>query len=154
EQAQAFHKAAECRLREFPAFDLVHLHEWMTGIGGCEDNQPVIRSLSSLETTRRGTAAASDLSLEIENAERAAVRSAACVLTPGWLRERAAVELGVEETRLHAFPMEGRVPNEWEAPLDVGHVKMSIGFGPLDRLILYVGPLEHAAGVDLLLDAL
>ena len=50
--------------------------------------------------------------------------------------------------------MEGRLANEWEAPLDVGDVKRTIGFGPLDRLIVFVGPLEHAAGVDLLLEAL
>jgi glycogen(starch) synthase len=50
--------------------------------------------------------------------------------------------------------MEGRMPNEWEAPLDVGRVKMDIGFGPLDRLLLFIGPLEHAAGVDLLVEAL
>jgi glycogen(starch) synthase len=50
--------------------------------------------------------------------------------------------------------MEGRLPNEWERPLDYGQVKGEIGVGPLDRLLLFVGPLEHAAGVDLLLEAL
>jgi glycogen(starch) synthase len=46
------------------------------------------------------------------------------------------------------------MPNEWEAPLDFGKVKMGIGFGPLDRMAIFIGPLEHAAGVDLLIDAL
>jgi glycosyltransferase involved in cell wall biosynthesis len=50
--------------------------------------------------------------------------------------------------------MEGRMPNEWEVPLDFGQVKMGIGVGPLDRLILFVGPLDHASGVDVLLEAL
>ena len=76
------------------------------------------------------------------------------MLTPDWLRERAVGELGLDGERVHAFPMEGRLPNEWEAPLDFGQVKMGIGVGPLDRLILFVGPLEHAAGVDILLEAL
>jgi glycosyltransferase involved in cell wall biosynthesis len=31
---------------------------------------------------------------------------------------------------------------------------MDIGFGPLDRLMLFVGPLEHAAGADLLVEAM
>jgi glycosyltransferase involved in cell wall biosynthesis len=44
--------------------------------------------------------------------------------------------------------------NEWECSLDYGHAKGEIGVGPLDRLILYVGPLEHAAGVDLLVEAM
>jgi glycogen(starch) synthase len=49
--------------------------------------------------------------------------------------------------------MEGRLANEWECPLDLGAVKREIGVGPLDRLVLFVGPLEHAAGVDLLVEA-
>jgi glycogen(starch) synthase len=154
EQAQAFCRAAESRLREFPAFDVVHLHEWMTGIGGYECRQPVIRSLSSIESVRRGNNQTDDLSTEIESAEREAVRGAACVLTPGWLRDPASAALEIEHARLHSFPMEGRVANEWEAPLDIGHVKMGIGFGPMDRMILFVGPLEHGAGVDVLLEAL
>src|SRR5262249_39024764 len=63
-------------------------------------------------------------------------------------------ELGLHAGRVFAFPMEGRLPNEWECPLDYGKVKMEIGVGPLDRLLLFVGPLEHAAGTDLLLEAL
>ncbi len=50
--------------------------------------------------------------------------------------------------------MEGRPPDEWEAPLDFGQIKMEVGIGPLDRMLLYVGPLEHAAGVDLMVEAL
>src|SRR5262249_29797641 len=56
--------------------------------------------------------------------------------------------------RVHGFPMAGRVPNEWECSLDQGQVKMSFGIGPVDRMVLFVGPLEHAAGVDLLVEAL
>jgi glycosyltransferase involved in cell wall biosynthesis len=87
-------------------------------------------------------------------AERAAAQGADCVLTPDWLWPRAAAELGLEPDRLRSFPLEGRLPNEWECPLDLGRVKMDIGFGPFDRLLLFVGPLEHAAGPDLLLEAL
>ena len=97
---------------------------------------------------------ATDLSLAVEEAEREAAHAADFVLTPDWLRERAAAELGVAGERVRPFPMEGRLPNEWEAPLDYGQVKMDIGVGPLDRLLLFVGPLEHAAGVDLLVEAL
>ncbi|MFO0927886.1 MAG: glycosyltransferase [Gemmataceae bacterium] len=46
------------------------------------------------------------------------------------------------------------MPNEWERPLDFGQVKMRYGVGPLDRLLVFVGPLEHAAGVDILLEAM
>ncbi len=110
-------------------------------------------SLSSVEATRRNGAAPTEVSLAIEDAERAAASAADFVLTPDWLRERAAAALGLDAGRVRSFPMEGRLPNEWEAPLDYGHAKMEIGVGPLDRLILFVGPLEHAAGVDLLVEA-
>jgi glycosyltransferase involved in cell wall biosynthesis len=154
ERALAFGRAAEDCLRDFPPFDLVHLHEWMTGLVSRPGTCPVVLSLSSIEATRRNGAPASDLSREIEAAEREAVQGANCILTPDWLRDRAVAELRLNGNRVLAFPMEGRMPNEWEAPLDCGQVKMGFGVGPLDRLVLFVGPLEHAAGVDLLLEAL
>jgi glycosyltransferase involved in cell wall biosynthesis len=154
EQAKAFGQAAEQCLRDFPAFDVIHLHEWMTGIGATAGMQPTIRSLSSLEVTRRNGSAPTDLSRAIENAEREAARTASCLLTPDWLRARAAAEFGLDVSRFHAIPMEGRLANEWEAPLDLGQVKMGIGLGPFDRLMVFVGPLEHSAGVDVLLEAL
>jgi glycosyltransferase involved in cell wall biosynthesis len=150
--ARAFARAAGKRLRWLPAFDLVHLHDWMTGSVPVPDGSPTLLSLGSVEATRRNGTPPSDLSRAIEDAERAAARSAACVLTPAWLLERAAAELGVADVR--AFPMEGRLPNEWECPLDYGDVKREIGVGPVDRLLIFVGPLEHAAGPDLLLEAL
>jgi glycogen(starch) synthase len=154
ERALAFGRVAEDALREFSPFDLVHLHEWMTGLVSRPGTCPVVLSLSSTEATRRNGTPAGALSREIEALEREAVRSANCVLTPDWLRDKAAAELRLPAGRVVAFPMDGRMPNEWEAPLDSGQVKMGIGVGPLDRLILFVGPLEHAAGVDLLLEAL
>ena len=154
QQAQSFARAAAQRLGEFPPFDVIHLHEWMTALGCWYGATPAILSLSSIEATRRGDTPATDLSRAIEEAESAVARAAACVLTPEWLREQARFELRLDGTRLHAFPMEGRMPNEWEAPLDYGQVKMDIGVGPFDRLLLFVGPLEHAAGVDVLLESL
>ena len=115
---------------------------------------PRVLSLGSTESSRRQDEPASELSLAIEKTERDMAQEAALVLTPDWLRHQAIQKLAVEEDRVRAFAMEGRMPNEWETPLDPGHVKMDIGVGPLDRLILFVGPLEHAAGVDVLLEAM
>jgi glycosyltransferase involved in cell wall biosynthesis len=154
ERAQAFARAAEEHLAALPAFDLFHLHEWMAGLVRRPEGRPAVLSLSSVEATRRNGAPACTLSREVEEAERAAAGAVDCVLTPEWLRDRAAAELGLGNGRVRAFPMEGRLPNEWECPLDYGDVKRAIGFGPLDRLLLYVGPLEHGAGVDLLVEAL
>ena len=111
-------------------------------------------SLGSIEATRRNGTPPSALSLAIEKTERAIAGAADCILMPPWLRDRAIKELAIDSRRVYAFPMEGRLPNEWEAPLDHGQAKMEIGIGPLDRLLLFVGPLEYAAGVDLLIEAL
>jgi glycosyltransferase involved in cell wall biosynthesis len=153
ELARSFAKRAGERLTKEPPFDLIHLHEWMTGLGGWVGNRPTVLSLSSIEATRRNWTA-DEPSLVIERLEKEVARAAACVLTPASLRDLAVGELGLESGRVHAFAMEGRLANEWEAPLDFGQVKMGVGIGPLDRVVLFIGPLEHAAGVDLLLEAL
>jgi glycogen(starch) synthase len=154
EIAASFGTAAGRRLRELPPFDVVHLHEWMTGHVPTPSSCPRVLSLSSIEDSRRQDGPVTDLSHAIEKAERQVARAAPLVLTPPWLRAQAVEKLGLDGGRVRAFPMEGRMPNEWEVPLDPGQVKMGIGIGPLDRLILFIGPLEHAAGVDVLLEAL
>jgi glycosyltransferase involved in cell wall biosynthesis len=154
ETAQAFARAVEKHLKDAPVFDLLHHHEWVTGLAAARLRRPRVLSLTSLETTRRNGTPPSPLSRAIEETERSIARTVNCVLTPDWLRERAITELGMDGVRVRSFPMEGRFANEWETPLDYGQVKGEIGVGPLDRLLLYIGPLEHAAGVDLLIEAL
>lgn len=154
EAAEAFAEAADQCLRELPPFDLLHLHEWMAGLVAQPGARPTVLSLGSVEATRRNGTAPTPLSLEVQRVERALARSVDCLLVPSGLRERALEELAVDPGRVHAFPMEGRLANEWECPLDYGQVKTGVGVGPVDRMILFVGPLEHAAGVDILLEAM
>ncbi|MGH7058231.1 MAG: glycosyltransferase, partial [Acetobacteraceae bacterium] len=154
ETAQAFARAVEAHLDDAPAFDLLHHHEWPTGLAAARLRRPRVLSLTSLEATRRNGTPPTALSQAVQESERSIARGVRCVLTPDWLRERAIAELGMDGVRVRSFPMEGRLANEWECPLDFGQVKGEIGVGPLDRLILYIGPLEHSAGVDLLVEAL
>lgn len=154
DSAQGFARAADEHLRNVAPFDLLHHHEWLTGLVAARLRRPRVLSLTSLEVTRRNGHEPTPLSRSIQEAERTIARAASCVLTPEWLRDRAIAELGMDGLRVRSFPMEGRLSNEWESPLDYGQVKGEIGVGPLDRLILYVGPLEHAAGVDLLVEAM
>jgi glycosyltransferase involved in cell wall biosynthesis len=149
-----FAHAAEQKISTLPGFDLFHVHEWIAGMAPWLNTRPAVLSLSSIETTRRNGADATPLSLEIQKTEREIARGFECVLTPDWLHAKALAEFGVDEQKLLAFPMEGRLPNEWEAPLDVGRVKQELGFGPFDRMLLFVGPLEHGAGPDLLVESL
>jgi glycosyltransferase involved in cell wall biosynthesis len=154
EMAQAFARAAEHELGKLPPFDLMHVHEWMTGLLSRPGLCPLVLSLGSIEATRRNGTPPSELSLAIEEQEREALQRAPLVLTPPGLVDRAVQHLGLNGQRVRAFPMEGRMANTWEQPLDVGAVKKEIGLGPLDRMLVFVGPLEHAAGVDVLVEAL
>lgn len=154
EIADAFGCAAERYNERFSQFDLIHLHEWMTGRVRIAQGVPTVLSLTSIETTRCNGASPDSMSQKIRSAEREIAGRVDCILTPDWLRGKAIGEFHLEAARVHAFSMEGRLPNEWDCPLDYGDVKREIHVGPMDRLLLFVGPLEHAAGVDLILEAL
>ena len=154
EAAREFALSAEQALDGFPPFDLINFHEWTTGYAGWYGARPAVAALGSIEATRRGDAPPTEESQEIEQVERELAQSARCLLVPHGLWSRAVEELGPDPPRVHGFSMEGRPPDDWEAPLDYGQVKMEVGIGPLDRMLLYVGPLEHAAGVDLMVEAL
>jgi glycosyltransferase involved in cell wall biosynthesis len=152
--AQCFAANTEQQLRQLPPFDVLHLHEWGSGLGAWVGTRPTVLSLHSIEATRRNGTPPNEFSLAIQRVEREVAQAADCVLLPDWLRPQALADWGVDGSRVHGFPLEGRLLSEWEWPLDLGEAKKEIGFGPLDRLVLFIGPLEHAAGVDLLIEAL
>ncbi|MFC1641773.1 glycosyltransferase [Myxococcota bacterium] len=154
ENAGAFRRAAEAELARLGRFDLWHWHEWMAAVGPVVGGPPTLASLSSVESTRVGPGPMTDFSRSIQAAERAACAGADCVLLPEPVRPCAEAELLLEPARVVAFPLEGRFLDEWECPLDVGRVKQDFGLGPLDQMVLYVGPLEWSGGPDLLVEAM
>jgi hypothetical protein len=154
EVAEAFARAAQRYSGRFSQFDLIHLHEWMAGQVRVAPDVPTVLSLTSIETTRCNGAESDAMSQQIRAAEREIAARVDCVLTPDWLCDKARGEFHLDAARMHTFSMEGRLPNEWDCPLDHGDVKREIQVGPMDRLLMFVGPLEHAAGVDLILEAL
>jgi glycosyltransferase involved in cell wall biosynthesis len=154
ELSRIFGQVAAGRVKALGHFDLYHWHEWMASSVLPTGRSRILCSLTSTERVRLGSGPTSPLSERIENAERSVACRADCVLVPEWLHARAMTELGVSEDKLSCFAFEGRFLDEWECPLDVGHVKMEMGFGPLDRVFLFMGPLEWGAGVDLLIEAM
>lgn len=154
DRARSFAAAVESRLAEMPPFDLFHVHEWMAGLITLKVSRPTVFSLTSVEAVRCNGSAPGGLFLPIRQTEREIAGTAGLIIVPDYLHERAIPELDVEADRVHMFPMEARLPDEWDTPMDVGHVKMEAGFGPLDRMVLFIGPLEHSAGVDLLIEAM
>ena len=140
-------------LRKLPRFDLLHLHEWMTGLTPVLGAIPTVFSLSSIEKTRLNGAAPSALSSQIEKIERETLELADCILAPEGIATKISAEFEAVKDRVHPFAMDGQ-SSPWDAPLDFGSVKKEAGIGPMDRMVLFVGPLEHAAGPDILIDAL
>jgi len=154
ETAARFATAAQSVL-ETNNYDLLHCHEWMSAqFLNASVSQPTVLSLASLEETRLNGAPPTPLSTAITASENKSAAQAGLILVPDWLRPRAISEAGFDASKLAAFPLEGRVSSEWDEPLDEGKVKIEMGFGPLDRVLIYIGPLEHESGVDLLFDAL
>jgi glycosyltransferase involved in cell wall biosynthesis len=154
ERALSFTRAVEAQLHNLPPFDLFHMQEWMTALMPWMGTRPTTLALTSTEHTRRDGTLATPLSLEIEKLEREAARASECVLVPAGVREKVLASLGMDGGHVHAFPIEGRAPDPWEVPIDAGQVKREIGFGPLDRVLTFVGPLENGAGPDLLIEAI
>ena len=154
DMALAWGRAAEAALAPLGRLDLCHLHEWMSALVPWSGSLPTVLSLTSTEQIRAASGPWSELSERIGTAEKEAAHAADCVLVPDWLRPRALGELGLDEDRVVAFPLEGRWLDEWECPLDLGQVKREFGLGPLDRVFLFVGPLEWGAGPDLMVEAL
>jgi len=154
EKALGFARALEGQLAVLPSFNLFHMQEWMTALVPWLGTRPAVLALSSLETTRRNGAPVNELSQHIERLEREAARAVECLVVPAWLSESAPTLLGVDRSRLHIVPMEGRPLDEWEVPLDAGRIKAEIGLHAFDRMLLFVGPLEGGAGPDLLVEAL
>jgi glycosyltransferase involved in cell wall biosynthesis len=152
--ALAFARALEVRLADLPPFDFFHMQDWMTALVPWVGTRPALLALSTIESTRRQGAEPTEMSRQIEKVESETARLFECLLVPEWLRGQALAQLGADQTRVHAFPMEGRPPDEWEAPLDFGRIKVELGLHPFDRMLLFVGPLDPGAGADLLIEAL
>lgn len=154
EAALGFARALEARLAGQARFDCFHVQEWMTGLVPWLSTRPATVAFSSIESLRRNGGAPDELSREIERLESEVARAAECLMLPPWLHERAVAVLGLDETRVHAFPLQGRPMDEWELPFDAGKAKSDIGLAPGDRMLTFVGALEWAGGPDLIVEGL
>ncbi len=152
--AIAFARALDARLSCLPRCDLFHLQEWMTTLVPWLGTVPAVLGLTSLEAARRNDSPVSELSQKIEKLEREAAASVECVLVPGPLRDQAVGGLGLNAAHVHALAGEEPADYEWDGPLDLGLVKQEVDCDPQSRLLLFIGPLEHGAGPDLLVEAM
>lgn len=154
QDALRFARASQQRIDQLPQFDLFHLHEWMAGLVPWAGTRPTVLSLTSVERTRRAGLEPDGLSREISRTERELAATVDCILAPFPVREALLADYGIDGARVHAFPLDGRTIRDWDAPIVPARIKRDIQLSPHDRVLLFIGPVEAAAGADLLIEAL
>jgi len=139
-------------------FDLIHCHDWCPSQAALAASGrlkiPLVLSLHSTEYDRKGTAGMDDVSDLICSWERKAVHGAALVIVPH------------ESARAQVIDMYGGSPEKVviipdvlnEEPRDVSEepsaIQYRLNLPPDVPVVLFAGEMSHAAGADLLVDAL
>ena len=137
--------------------DLVHCHDWHSVPAGLKATQklglPLIVSLHSTEYERsRG----GEMQEEIETIcgwEKSAIEAAGLVIVPHSSTRQQVISLyGAPQEQVLIIP--DILEEQRAAPLDPAQQKRNLDLNPGWPVLLFSGEISHAAGADLLLDAL
>jgi glycosyltransferase involved in cell wall biosynthesis len=135
-------------------FELLHCHDWSAipaALEACERlDLPLVLSLHSTEIDRAGGALGET---RIREWERRGIEAAELSLVPhSYLRQQLVNRCEADDERVLI------VPDVYEEPQlslpDPGEQKSSLGLHPAWPVVLFAGEISHAAGADLLVDAL
>lgn len=138
------------------AFDVVHGHDWLCAKGLVQAKNDrgrrVVLSYHSTEFGRagnRGPLSGRISAIEAEGAyvaDRIITTSAALADEVSWLYRVAADKMRTIRNGIHC--------DGFERPVDIAAFRESLGIGPLDPTVLFVGRFAWDDGPDLLLDAI
>ncbi len=139
-------------------FHLIHCHDWYSSQAGLAASGqlkiPLVLSLHSTEYARRDTNDMDDISSLICSWERKAVRGANLVIAPHSSACTQVIEMyGASPEKVVIIP---DVLHE-ESPdvsADPSVAKYRLNLPPDVPVVLFAGEMSHAAGADLLVDAL
>jgi glycogen(starch) synthase len=138
-------------------FDLVHCHDWYSaevGLMAAERlNLPMVLTLHSTEHERAHGSGMDHVSNGICQREKQAIEGAQCIIVPH------------SSTRQQVITLYGAAPEDVviipdvfveqpTGPISPADVKRSFGLNPHWPVVLFAGEISHAAGADLLLEAL
>lgn len=136
-------------------FDIVHGHDWLCAKGLVQaknqHSRHVVMSFHSTEFSRagnRGPQSGRIASIEAEGAyvaDRIVTMTAALADEVSWLYHVSNDKIRTVRDGIHC--------SWFDRHVDVGEVRKSLGIGPLDPTVLFVGRLGWDDGPDLLLDA-
>lgn len=136
---------------------LIHCHDWYSSQVGMlaarELHLPLILSLHSTEYERTQGHAPQGVSASICEWEQAAIQAADLIIAPHSGTFHQVISLyGAPEEKVVI------IPDVFTPTPDSGHdtnaTRRGLGIGPADPLVLFAGEISHAAGADLMVDAL
>ncbi len=142
--------------RERP-FHLVHCHDWYSaGVGLFAAERlklPMVLSLHSTEHERAHGSGMDHISTEIYQREKAGVEGAQRIIVPHSSTRQQLINLYKTAPEKVAIIPDVFV-EEHTGPQNPADVKRSFDLNPEGPVALFAGEISHAAGADLLMDAL
>jgi glycosyltransferase involved in cell wall biosynthesis len=154
---QKTHKVLTDNHKKTP-FHVVHCHDWYSSAVGLSVaktlNLPMILTLYSTEHERTGGGKPDDLSSAIYGWEEKGVRGANLIIVPhSSTRQQVIEKYGASPEKVVIIP--DGVPQEpAENDSNPSEVRHLFGLNQDAPVVLFSGEISHAAGADLLMDAL
>jgi glycosyltransferase involved in cell wall biosynthesis len=140
------------------SFHIVHCHDWYSSKVGVMASKklglPMVLTLHSTEYERAGDDQVSRVSTKIKAVEKEAVQEAAMVIAPNAsMRDRIISAYGAVADKVIVMP---HVTNDNTSALDheIDDVLQSCGLNQQAPVVLFAGEMSHAAGADIMVDAL
>lgn len=138
-------------------FSVLHCHDWYSLPAGLEAAErgriPFVFSLHSTEHERTH---GGDMDSESETIcawERRGVDLADMIIVPHSSTRRQVINVyGADPEQVVIIP--DKIAAEREAPASPQDLKGSFGLDPMAPVVLFAGEMSHAAGVDLMMEAL
>ncbi len=139
-------------------FHIIHCHDWYSSAVGLtaakELNLPIVLSLHSTEHERTQGNKMDRLSSSICEWERTGVQVAALVIVPHSSTRQQVINLyGPTPEKVVIIP-DVLIERPPSVPPDASEVKRRFGLNQDAPMVLFAGEISHAAGADLLVDAL
>ncbi len=139
-------------------FHVIHCHDWYSSAAGLSAakrlNVPMVLTLYSTEHERMQGAKLNRLSSTICRWEKRAVQAADLIVVPQSSVRRQVIELyGALGEKVVVIPY-ALSEDSSDTPSSPAEVRRWFGLSPDAPLVLFSGEISHAAGADLLVEAL
>lgn len=137
-------------------FDVIHSHDWLTTIAGINvkhlGKKPFVLTIHSTESKRSSGLSTSD-SILIDGIEWWGTYEARRIITVSNSMKKELIDhFKLPPNKVEVIP-NGVNPDDFKVKVDKGKVKMSLGFSPFDRIVLFIGRLTEQKGAYFLIKA-